>query len=144
MSDFNVFALLSTRSAMSKPPLPRPVVVHVSGAAGIGKTRWLTALADSNPGALRITTPKRIGQSFDIATAGFDGHAALAIDEVLQWDRSTLLDGIAALEKQAVAASKTLILITQGEKDLTSLGLRFSTSPYRIRLGSKSVRSLRS
>ena len=136
MNSFNVLAMLSAGSAMSEPRRPNPAVLHLSGVAGIGKTRWLAALAKANPGVIQISTPKHIGQQFDFTTTGFDEHAAIAIDEVQQWDRSTLIDGIAALEARAIVTHKTLILITQGYGDLASLSLRFSTSPHRIRLES--------
>ena len=111
-----------------------PVVLNLNGWSGTGKTFLLNAFAAANPGAIQLLTPSRIGEQFEATAVNWSDHAAVALDEVLMWERTSVALGIAELERFAEQNGKKLILVTQGESDLESNGVVLKTTPAKLRL----------
>lgn len=111
-----------------------PVVLNLNGWSGTGKTFLLNSFATANPGAIQLLTPSRIGEPFEVAAVNWGDHAAVALDEVLMWERKSVAAGIAELEQFAEQHGKKLILVTQWEADLESNGIVLQTNPAKLRL----------
>lgn len=109
-------------------------VLHLTGRSGSGKTTLLEKFRDEHPGSIQIVAPRRMDQIFDIPPAYWRNHAAIAIDEVLQWDQSSLVRGVAELEAYAEKNGKTLILVTQVQNDLEWRGVSLRSVPLTASL----------
>ena len=111
------------------------MVTVLTGVVGSGKTTFLKQFFNINLGTLlQVLTPTQPHQPLDILSADWDNHAFIAIDEVLMWDRATAPTAIAALEKEAVARGKKLILITQLRDDLAGAGIHLTSNPVYLDL----------
>jgi len=109
-----------------------PTVLNLTGSSGVGKSYFLEKFRDSNPGSIQILTPAIQGEKFSSHAIDWDGHAGVALDEVLKWDRTSLVEGVAALEAYAQQHDKILILVTQHDMDLEIAGVQLRTIPIKV------------
>lgn len=111
-----------------------PVVLNLTGWSRTGKTHLLERFRDGNPGSIQLLTPSRLGEEFDLRAVDWDGYAAVALDEVLMWERASMATAVVALEAYAEQHGKKVILVTQGSDDLSHNGIQLSTEPLTVRL----------
>ena len=114
-----------------------PVVIHITGCSGTGKTTSLETFRDANPGSIQLLTPTRTDDVFNARTVDWDSHAAVALDELLMWEPASGVEAIPALERDAEKSGKQLILVTQCPDDLAHAGIQLSSEPFRIDLGGR-------
>lgn len=109
-------------------------MLHLCGWSGTGKTFLLERFAKANPGSIQMVAPSDMRAVFDLSSVDFQNHAAVAIDEVLMWERSSLVAGVGALERLAQTNGKKLVLVSQTPDDLAAAGIHFSSEPLIIHL----------
>jgi hypothetical protein len=109
-------------------------VLHLTGWSGTGKSTQLQQFSAKYPGSIQILTPENRGQMFDPTTVDWENHSAVAIDEVLLWDRVSVAEGIASLEGFAEQCGKKIIVVSQAQQDLSRHGVVLRTAPLVIRL----------
>lgn len=122
---------------MNDRAMKQATVLHLCGWSGTGKTTLLERFAKDNPGSIQILSPTAMGEAFDPSSADLRAHAAVALDEVMMWARESVAVGVATLEREALAAGKHLILVTQGRNDLEAAGVRLATEPVVVQLNGR-------
>lgn len=112
-------------------------VVHIHGHTGSGKTSFLERFNIKNGDPIQILHPNQRGTELPSANFGHEGQAAIAIDELAMWDRESVKGAVGRLEEAAVTHGKTLILVTQGQDELESLGIELKTQPLVVDFNDK-------
>lgn len=113
-------------------------VVHIHGHTGSGKTKFLEQFNINNGDAIHILQPNQHGAELPSENFGHDGQAAIAIDELAMWDRESVKGAVGRLEDAALTDRKTLILVTQCQSELESLGIELKTKPLVVNFNDKS------
>jgi len=122
-----------------KPPTSEgqksePTVMMLLGASGTGKTTLLGKFNDQDPDAFCIFTPTGDNEALRVTQDDWEKHAAIAVDELFMWDRTSLPAVISDLESEAISRDKKLLLVTQSMEDLSLLGIHLQSSPLVMTL----------
>lgn len=112
----------------------KPVVVLLTGYSGTGKTHLLQKFIEAKPGEIQLFTPERSGAAFSHDLVDWQAYSAIALDDVTLWDQATLSESITQLEHEASTFGKTLILVSAQTRDFDSLGIKFESEPFQLKL----------
>lgn len=112
-------------------------VVHIHGHTGSGKSSFLERFNMKNADAIQILLPNQRGALLPSAHFAHEGQAAIAIDELAMWDRESVKGAVGRLEEAAMSHGKTLILVTQAQDELKSLGIDLKSQPLVVDFNDK-------
>ena len=112
-------------------------VVHIHGHTGSGKTSFLERFNMKNGDPIQILYPNQRGAEIPSVIFAHEGQAAIAIDELAKWDRESVKGAVGRLEEAAMSHGKTLILVTQAQDELKSLGIELKSQPLVVDFNDK-------
>lgn len=110
-----------------------PIVMLLVGPSGVGKTELARKMSEHILGRMTILEPKTIGEHL-AATVDWSDLDCLAIDEVSQWDRQSVVMAIRKFEADAREKDKKLLLILQSQQELANLGIVLNSKPAVLEL----------
>nr|WP_228857623.1 GTPase domain-containing protein [Pseudomonas syringae]QOQ33470.1 hypothetical protein [Pseudomonas syringae pv. actinidiae] len=110
-------------------------VILITGRTGVGKSTLLDRFVKKHVGDVQLFRPKNLsGDLFDLSAIDWANHAAVVVDEVGNWDRSSIRSAIKVLEAESLKTGKKLVLVSMFPADLEHYGVELSSKPLIFEL----------
>jgi len=102
----------------------KSTVILITGRTGVGKSTLLDRFMKKHKGFVQLFRPASLsGEVFDVSAVDWANHAAVVVDEVGNWDRSSIRSAIQSLEAESFSNGKKLILVSMFPADMDYYGI---------------------